>query len=324
MHSSMNAQEAFEVSAKLLTHRTYHSLTHAVIHFLSSLEGVKETASYEIFTETCSKSGISIRRFPLTLDENFTDRNTTLLRLAISKSKGGLTSMTFKGDDYLLMDVMKDVNPRRAILITGKINEYDWVSVEGVLNIYANQVALLDSKERDVLTGLPNRQTLEYCLNDIVTFHREQVDSLIKPSWMLALDLDYFKKVNDTFGHLFGDEVLIHFADLMKKFFRHTDFLFRYGGEEFVVILNNANPEEAFSAIQRFHQEVQNYNFPSGNMTVSIGYTMIDPLTPPGMHFEHADRALYEAKRQGRNRIVHYDDMERIVDMDVDGDVELF
>ncbi|MGB0281434.1 MAG: GGDEF domain-containing protein [Neptuniibacter sp.] len=307
--NEMDVQKAFEISAKFLAHKTYHSLTYAVIHFLSSMEGVEDVASYEIFADSGCDAGISIRRFPLTLDENFSDRNTELLRLAISKSKGGLTSLKFKDQDYLLMDVVKDVIPRRAILITGRVSEKDRIMVEGVFGIYANQVALLDSKERDSLTGLPNRQTLEFCLNDVVVYHRGNKKSAIKPSWMIALDLDHFKKINDTFGHLFGDEVLIHFTDLMKKMFRHTDFLFRYGGEEFVVILNNADPDEALAAIQRFHKEVESYNFPSGQVTVSIGYTIIDPITPPGLHFEHADRALYEAKRNGRNQIVNYDDV---------------
>ncbi len=307
--NEMDVQKAFEISAKFLAHKTYHSLTHAVIHFLSSLDGIDDVASYEVFVDSGCKNGISIRRFPLTLDENFSDRNTELLRMAISKSKGGLTNMKFKDQNYLLLDVVKDVIPRRAILLTGTVSSKDQVMVEGVFGIYANQVALLDSKERDSLTGLPNRQTLEFCLNDVVVYHRSNQKSEIKPSWMIALDIDHFKKINDSFGHLFGDEVLIHFTDLMKKMFRHTDFLFRYGGEEFVVILNNADPDEALAAIQRFHKEVENYNFPSGQVTVSIGYTIIDPITPPGLHFEHADRALYEAKRNGRNQIVNYDDV---------------
>lgn len=321
--SKLDVQKAFELSAKFLAHKTYHSLTFAVIHFLSSMEGVEDVASYELFVDSASDGGISIRRFPLTLDENFSDRNTDLLRTAVAKSKGGITTMKYKDKNYLLMDVLKDVIPRRAILVTGKISDQNMVMVEGVFGIYANQVALLDSKERDVLTGLPNRQTLEFCLNDVVVFHRSNKNKGIKPSWMIALDLDYFKKINDTYGHLFGDEVLIHFSGLMKKMFRHTDFLFRYGGEEFVVILNNASPEEALSAIQRFHEEVANYDFPSGQVTVSIGYTIIDPITPPGLHFEHADQALYEAKRKGRNLIVNYENVVSTVKQS-DDDIELF
>lgn len=319
----MDVQKAFEISAKFLAHKTYHSLTYAVIHFLTSLDGVEDVASYEIFVDSACDGGISIRRFPLTLDENFSDRNTELLRQAISKSKGGLTGMKYKGQEFLLMDVVKDVIPRRAVLIKGTVSDHDLIMVEGVYGIYANQVALLDSKERDALTGLPNRQTLEFCLNDVVVYHRGAKKKGVKPSWMIALDLDHFKHINDTYGHLFGDEVLIHFTDLMKKIFRHTDFLFRYGGEEFVVILNNATSDEALAAIDRFHKEVESYNFPSGQVTVSIGYTIIDPITPPGLHFEHADRALYEAKRQGRNRIVNYEDIVSNI-KNRDDDIELF
>lgn len=321
--SEMDVQKAFEISAKFLAHKTYQSLTYAVIHFLSSLEGTEDVASYELFADSASDSGISIRRFPITLDENFSDQNTALLRSAIADSKGGVTCMKHKGHDYMLLDVVKDAIPRRAILIKGKVRDQDLVMVEGVYGIYANQVALLDSKERDALTGLPNRQTLEFCLNDVVVFHRGKQSKDIKPSWMIALDLDHFKTINDTFGHIFGDEVLIHFTDLMKKRFRHTDFLFRYGGEEFVVILNNATQEEAFTIIDDFRKEVAGYHFPSGKVTVSVGYTIIDPITPPGLHFEYADRALYEAKRNGRNMCVNYDDVSSNV-KSIDDDIELF
>lgn len=308
-HNDIDVRKAFEISATFLAHKTYHSLTSAVIHFLASLEGVEEVSSYEVFVNPHSDSGISIRRFPLTLDENFSDRNTHLLTQALNHSNGALTPIRFEDNDYILLDIIKDVTPRRTILLKGMVNEQTLVLIEGVYGIYANQIALLDTKERDMLTGLPNRQTMDNCLNDVVSYHRDSNKGQIKPSWMITLDLDHFKKVNDTFGHLYGDEVLIHFANLMKKAFRHTDFLFRYGGEEFVVILNNADAAGAASTLERFRSAVEHYKFPSGSLTVSIGYTIIDPITPPTLHFEHADRALYEAKHKGRNQVVYYADI---------------
>ncbi len=323
MSRQNHIKQAFELSAKFLAHKTYNSLTHAVLHYFCSLDGIEDAASYEIFGDSNSDTGLSIRRFPLTLDESFVDRNSDLMLKALPKSKGGVTCITFKKKDYIFLDITKDVIPRRIIVITGTASESDMVLIEGVFGIYENQVALLDSKERDMLTGLPNRQTMELSLNEVVTFHRGHKKSHIKPSWMVVLDIDHFKRVNDTFGHLYGDEVLLHFAELMKKTFRYTDFLFRYGGEEFVVILNNATPEQALNTLNRFHQAVQDYTFPSGNLTVSIGFTIVDPVTPPLLHFEQADRALYHAKNHGRNQIVNFCDIESRIEVR-DDDIELF
>lgn len=323
MNEHQHIKKAFELSAKFLAHKTYNSLTHAVLHYFCSLEGVEDATSYEIFGDPSSDTGLSIRRFPITLDESYVDRNNDLMLKALPKSKGGVTCMKFKGSDYILLDITKDVIPRRIIVITGLVSNADMVLIEGVFSIYENQVALLDAKERDMLTGLPNRQTMELSLNDVVSFHRHHNKSKIKPSWMVVLDIDHFKRVNDTFGHLYGDEVLLHFAELMKKTFRYTDFLFRYGGEEFVVILNNADLERAQMILQRFHQAVQDYAFPSGKLTVSIGFTVIDPVTPPLLHFEQADRALYHAKNHGRNQIVHFCDIDSRIEVR-DDDIELF
>lgn len=323
MSPDQNIKKAFELSAKFLAHKSYSSLTHAVLHFFNSLEGIDEAVSYEIFGDSDSDTGLSIRRFPLTLDESYSDRYSDLMLKALPKSQGGITCLKFKDKDFILLDVTKDVLPRRIILLSGKVSQSDMVLLEGVYGIYANQVSLLDSKERDTLTGLPNRQTMEFTINDVVTFHRSNKANPINPSWMVVIDIDHFKTVNDTFGHLYGDEVLLHFSELMKKSFRHTDFLFRYGGEEFVVILNNATDSQAENILERFHQAVQDYDFPSGKLTTSIGYTIVDPVTPPQLLFENADRALYHAKHTGRNKIVHFDTMESRVQVHED-DIELF
>ncbi|WP_415901382.1 GGDEF domain-containing protein [Neptuniibacter sp. QD29_5] len=323
MSEHLHIKQAFELSAKFLAHKSYNSLTHAVLHYFCSLEGVEDAVSYEIFGDAKSDTGLSIRRFPITLDESFEDRNKDLMLKTLPKSKGGVACMKFSGEDYIFLDITKDVIPRRIILITGKVSSADMVLIEGVFGIYEKQVALLDAKERDMLTGLPNRQTMELSLNEVVSFHRGHKNTHIKPSWMVVLDIDHFKNINDTFGHLYGDEVLLHFAELMKKTFRYTDFLFRYGGEEFVVILNNADEEHALATIDRFHQAVQAYTFPSGKLTVSIGYTIVDPVTPPMLHFEQADRALYHAKNNGRNQIIHFRDIDSRIEVR-DDDIELF
>jgi diguanylate cyclase (GGDEF)-like protein len=322
--SSKEIKRAFELSAMLLAHKTYQSLTHAIIHFFNSIEGVREVASYEVFGAASAPGGFAIRRFPLTLDEHYRDNNTDLLLNLLSRSQGGVSTFEDNDEHWILLDVIRQVTPRRAVLIRGKASPFDMTIIEGLFGVYANQVALLDSKERDVLTRLPNRQTLELTLNDIIVFHRGQSDkSTTKNSWIAVLDIDYFKKINDKFGHLYGDEVLLHFAGLMEKVFRHTDFLFRYGGEEFVAIVNNTDLDGARCTLERFRQTVKAYNFPSGKVTVSIGFTLINPIAPPSLHLEYADRALYEAKNKGRDQTVYFNDITDDSQV-VDGEIEMF
>ena len=324
--SSDQVREAFQLSARFLAHQSYQSLTHAMIHYFRSLDGVDDVASYEVFGTPSNPESLSVRRFPLTLDEDYRDKNTSLLFDLICDSDGGVQSRFHNNKHWTFLDVAQGVKPRRVLLLEGQVNPELTIIIEGLFEIYSKQVALLDSKERDLLTRLPNRQTLETTLHDVVVFHRNntKTDSG-KNSWVAVLDIDHFKKINDEFGHLFGDEVLVHFAQIMEHEFRHTDFLFRYGGEEFVVVLNNTNQQGAHDSLQRFRLAVEKFSFPSGQLTVSIGYTMVDPIAPPALHIEYADRAVYEAKKRGRNQVVHYNDIHTAENSDGStGDIELF
>jgi len=127
------------------------------------------------------------------------------------------------------------------------------------------------------------------------------------------------------FGHLYGDEVLLHFSQLMQKSFRYNDFLFRFGGEEFVVVLNLVNKAAAMMVFDRFRQAVEAFNFPTvGQVTVSIGVTHIDSQALPASLLDHADKALYQSKETGRNQVIFYEDMDIVVVEEEDGNIELF
>jgi diguanylate cyclase (GGDEF)-like protein len=318
-----SVKRAFEVAAVFMAHRSYQSLTHAMIQFLQEFEGVEDVAAYEVFNGI-GRNGSAIRRFPLTLDEDFQDRNTDLLQRILTQSKGGVSCSLTEG--WICLDVIKDVKPRRMMLLRGHLSEENMSIVEGIYAIYASQVALLDSKERDALTGLANRQSMETTINDIIVFYRNKESRKDRRySWLALLDIDFFKRVNDEYGHLYGDEVLLHFAGLMEHSFRHTDFLFRFGGEEFVVIVNNCDESQAKGILERFRQQVEAYEFPSVRITVSIGYCMIDPIAPPALLIERADQALYHAKDNGRNQVINAAQLESKKPSDsLDAGVELF
>ena len=127
--------------------------------------------------------------------------------------------------------------------------------------------------------------------------------------YLAVLDIDRFKRINDEFGHLYGDEILVHFANVMRKSFRASDLLYRFGGEEFVLV-HGADPgQTGRNALERFRATVESYPFPGvGKVTVSIGYTRIsDVSTPAAILVDRADQAVYYAKANGRNQVHCYE-----------------
>jgi diguanylate cyclase (GGDEF)-like protein len=201
--------------------------------------------------------------------------------------------------------------------------------VEGVLRILRNQIALLDYGERDTLTGLLNRKTFESRFARISGGLPNVTASAEQPaSWLGLLDIDRFKSINDTYGHVMGDEVLLLVSQVMQRTVRGGDQLFRFGGEEFVVVLEDTHAAGADIAFERIRAAIENHRFPQvGKVTASLGFTTIRRQEAPAICIERADAALYFIKRNGRNAVRCF---ERLVESgaltvkDNSGDVELF
>jgi diguanylate cyclase (GGDEF)-like protein len=196
--------------------------------------------------------------------------------------------------------------------------------VGGIVSVYRNFQNLLDYSERDSLTGLLNRKTFDDQLAKMLQASTSEQDALALPpgeperrhhtdqekQWLAVVDVDHFKLVNDKFGHLYGDEVLILIANLLQSSFRAQDRVFRFGGEEFVVLLRSTTEDNAHRIIDRFRQNVETHEFPQvGKVTVSIGYVSISAYQAPVIILGQADQALYYAKSHGRNRVCHYDEL---------------
>ncbi len=186
--------------------------------------------------------------------------------------------------------------------------------------IYANQRSLLDYSQRDSLTDLLNRKTFDQNFSKVLS-SLERSDTLSglqqeerrhtdanKNQWIAVIDVDHFKRVNDEFGHLYGDEVLLLLSNLIRSSFRPHDGLFRFGGEEFVILLQAAELKDAQRIFERFRSNVEKYHFPQvGQVTVSIGFTRIGLNATPVVVLGHADMALYHAKTHGRNQVCYYE-----------------
>jgi diguanylate cyclase (GGDEF)-like protein len=201
--------------------------------------------------------------------------------------------------------------------------------VQCVLRILRNQIALLDYGERDTLTGLLNRKTFESRFAKICGALPEGITSMVPPtSWLGLLDIDRFKSINDTYGHIIGDEVLLLISQIMQRTLRGGDQLFRFGGEEFVVVLEDTHAAGADIAFERIRAAIENHRFPQvGTVTASFGYTTIRLHEPPALCIERADTALYFVKHHGRNGIrcfEHLVESGAITPKDNSGDVELF
>jgi diguanylate cyclase (GGDEF)-like protein len=158
----------------------------------------------------------------------------------------------------------------------------------------------------DSLTGVYNRRTFkELAEPQLSRSRRAQL-----PVSLLMLDLDHFKRVNDTYGHLGGDDVLRAFATLVRSCLRKEDLLARYGGEEFVLLLPGASQNAAFSLAQRIREEVASKPFAANGhlvrVTVSVGLACEGGDTLPSLEamLGRADEALYKAKNDGRNQVV--------------------
>ena len=188
------------------------------------------------------------------------------------------------------------------------------------LAIYQNHVNLINDAERDTLTGLFNRKTFEGRFNRVLAMQRAARENLlgvsserraIRPGehhWLAVVDIDHFKNINDRFGHLYGDEVLILLSRLMMRGFRMEDRLFRFGGEEFVIVLSPCTAAGAAMVLERFRTAIEKFEFPQvGRVTVSLGYTRLRLDDVPSVAVGRADAALYYAKRNGRNRVCGFD-----------------
>jgi diguanylate cyclase (GGDEF)-like protein len=213
--------------------------------------------------------------------------------------------------------------------------------VSSVLRIYRNFYSLLDYGERDMLTGLLNRKCFDESFIKALSesaasgMGSSSADGSVgrrapRPGryYLGVIDIDHFKSVNDRFGHLIGDEVLLLLSRLMRASFRFRDQLYRFGGEEFVALVHCAEDASARHVFERLRGNTEAYPFPQvGRITVSVGYTELRPQDSPASAFERADRAVYFAKGNGRNQVCSHAALVRdghLAETENVGGVELF
>ncbi len=246
-------------------------------------------------------------------------RDGILTRLAAGET---VTLDSHEGVPRLLA---RAVSEEQALVVHLCRSEPDAESILLALGrLYGNFSRLLFESERDRLTGLRNRRSFDQHLDRLTG----EVLAGSGRWWLALFDVDHFKRINDGFGHLYGDEVLLLLSRISREMFQGEDRCYRYGGEEFAVLLSRDDPVDLESALEELRRRIEGYPFPQvGRVTVSIGCAALEPRMGPVDIIDRADRALYAAKNAGRNRLVSYERLlaeHRIEPAPASGSIELF
>ena len=243
-----------------------------------------------------------------------------------------------QGNEKRWIPVIIDDQVMGAVyLVVKHLTSTEQVTLNALCRIYENYLTILNESERDKLTGLLNRQTFDRKIKQLL---EEQLHSHNSPvekgarnkhydesSWLAMIDIDYFKKVNDTYGHVCGDEVLLTLSQRMQQFFRSSDLIFRFGGEEFVIVFEPTTLLHIATKLAHFQDFISDQKFPFvEELTLSIGFARMSPYDFPISVIENADKALYVAKNNGRNQCIYYGDIINSENENIPptNDIELF
>lgn len=319
--------EVLESIVLLTEQRDQRSLEHSLFHSLEEMLDGVECQVLE-FLDSGGFRVIHATHQGQDLPDSILNQAQGLL------ADGEVQSATLGGQSFLFINLtLKDLTANRVLVLWRKgWDETDTRLALGMVHVYLNFTRLLFDSEKDTLTGLYNRKRLERRLEEITAAHlnsRRQEDRTGQGDYLALLDLDHFKKVNDEHGHLIGDEVLIIFANILQESLRDSDMSFRYGGEEFIVLLQDVTREHAQATLERIRRNVEKNSFPQvGTVTISTGFSAIDcQAQPASQSIAEADRALYYAKGHGRNQVSDYQALResgRLEGPHQEGSMELF
>lgn len=245
------------------------------------------------YSDFCVAPGGYVNGELIRIDGKTQATNMTLISVCFREGEAPLVSPTRKPHDPVVLGEALSTIQRLATFITETTKE-----------LQETQKQLSFAASHDSFTGLLNRGSIEEML---CRCHEDARARNLTLS-ALMIDLDTFKKINDTFGHAKGDEVIREVASILKHMTRPTDFAGRWGGDEFVILLPGTTLGSALTVASRLQKAFRHIRLPdSSSLTASIGCTTASPEETEASVYKRMDDALYLAKEGGRNRIILLD-----------------
>ena len=299
-----------------------------VVDILKNKYSLSDFSIYEVDTNTSQRKLIYISKGNESICEKSVDDNAMLCRAHRTKMDVISTEFvnlcqTCTENDQQYICIPFNINDENALIISivttnkeeiNRINAHipsikNYLeAAKPVIESRILMAKLRDTSLRDGMTGLYNRRFLEEFIETIV----KQAVRKNETYSVMMLDVDFFKMVNDTYGHDVGDKVIIELAKVLRESIREADLAIRYGGEEFVIMLHNATDDGTLIVAKKIHSAFANLKFTVGNgeilqKTISIGIAKF-PTDGDTLWkcIKYADTALYVAKTTGRDKIVTY------------------
>lgn len=193
---------------------------------------------------------------------------------------------------YRIFSMRKEIQQQKK-------REAELIEINSLLD--ARGKALEEKSKTDSLTGAFNRDGIEDAIRIGLNEWRQQQ----KPLSLILIDIDHFKKINDSYGHAIGDLVLTQLSQLVKQHIRTNDLFARWGGEEFVLFCRNADIKQTSVIAEKIRELIEQYSFPNAiQVTASLGIATLQANESVEQLFNRADAALYQAKANGRNQVV--------------------
>ncbi|MBT1444689.1 GGDEF domain-containing protein [Shewanella sp. JM162201] len=307
--------------ASITEQRQLQSLASSLIETIEQTMGVDQVAVINVgdvphFPQMMSSSGFALGLSPLPpCVQACVERGEVILCELTTPCK---VALPIKMNDVVVKVLLiNDIEPDEAQI----------TMLRAFSRIYENFARVVQDSQTDSLTGLLNRKAYDARLFHMFTCIRNETRRA-PYFWILTFDIDFFKKINDTLGHLYGDEVLLKLSRIMRECFGSDDAQFRFGGDEFVVLLDNKSQHEVEVLCRQLLQQAATiYHEKIGPVTLSIGIAALNLEDNPASVMMKADKALYFAKENGRNRWAFYHQLIQQGDMlppHIDDDIELF